>query len=81
MTTLKDRRALLINYLKMKIEESDWHGVADAAMDLRELEVRISLASDPILLPVQQGSLIQAQQQDHSLTMQQFLNPAEGLKK
>lgn len=25
-------------YLLMKVETRDWHGVADAAMDLRELE-------------------------------------------
>ena len=33
-----DRRGLLIEYLKMKVDEGDWHGVADAAMDLREVE-------------------------------------------
>lgn len=34
----EDRRSTLIEYLKMKVEEADWHGVADAACDLRELE-------------------------------------------
>lgn len=28
----------LVDYLKMKVEQADWHGVADAANDLRELE-------------------------------------------
>lgn len=31
-------RELLIEYLKLKVHEEDWHGVADAAMDLRELD-------------------------------------------
>lgn len=31
-------RELLIEYLKLKVNEEDWHGVADAAMDLRELD-------------------------------------------
>jgi len=30
----------LVTYLRMKTEQRDWHGVADAAMDLRELEAR-----------------------------------------
>lgn len=32
-------KKVLIEYLKMKTEIQDWHAVADAAMDLRELEV------------------------------------------
>ena len=36
---LKMKRRLLVDYLLMKVREGDWHGVADAAMDLRELEV------------------------------------------
>lgn len=35
------RRVVLIEYLKMKVDERDWHGVSDAANDLRELEVEI----------------------------------------
>jgi hypothetical protein len=37
--TLDDRIAIMIDYLKMKTELGDWHAVADAAMDLRELEL------------------------------------------
>lgn len=33
----------MIGYLILKLEERDWHGVADAAMDLRELEVQDKL--------------------------------------
>lgn len=38
MKTPRERHKLVVDYLKMKVEEGDWHGVADAAMDLRELE-------------------------------------------
>lgn len=32
------KRAALIEYLKVKTAEGDWHGVSDAANDLRVLE-------------------------------------------
>lgn len=31
-------RAALIAYLKMKVDQADWHAVSDAANDLRVLE-------------------------------------------
>lgn len=34
----QQQRRILIEYLKAKVELSDWHGVSDAANDLRELE-------------------------------------------
>ena len=37
--SIEDRILIMINYLKMKTELGDWHAVADAAMDLRELEL------------------------------------------
>lgn len=30
----------LVMYMLLKIKECDWHGVADAAMDIRELEAK-----------------------------------------
>jgi len=39
---LKEKR-LLIEYLKMKVDNGDWHGVADAAMDIREIDAKISM--------------------------------------
>lgn len=42
---LRAQRMTLIAYLQMKVDEADWHGVADAAMDLRELEVALRLTS------------------------------------
>lgn len=35
------RKSLMMNYLIMKSSETDWHGTADAAMDLRDLEAAI----------------------------------------
>lgn len=33
-----ERHHIYVVYLKMKVDEGDWHGVCDAANDLRELE-------------------------------------------
>jgi hypothetical protein len=33
-------RQKLIDYLTLKVEEADWHGVSDAANDLRVMEAR-----------------------------------------
>ena len=41
MTDFKDpeiQREILIEYLQVMIARCDWHGVSDAANDLRELE-------------------------------------------
>ena len=32
------QRSILIEYLQVMIARSDWHGVADVAMGLREME-------------------------------------------
>lgn len=42
----KQRWDTYMLYLRMKIDEGDWHGVMDAAADLRELE-----AAHPHLKP------------------------------
>jgi hypothetical protein len=34
----EEQRRILIEYLHVMIARNDWHGVADVAMDLRELE-------------------------------------------
>ena len=44
--TLLEQRALLIAYCRMKLAVEDWHGVADAAMDLRELDAQIKAKSN-----------------------------------
>ena len=32
------QKAILLEYLQVMIANEDWHGVADVAMDLRELQ-------------------------------------------
>jgi len=32
------QRTILIEYLQVMIARNDWHGVADVAIDLREME-------------------------------------------
>lgn len=41
--TLEQQKNILISYMEMKMFVEDWHGVADAAMDIRELEIKISM--------------------------------------
>lgn len=33
-----ERHAAIVQYMQAKIAEKDWHGVSDAANDLREME-------------------------------------------
>lgn len=40
---LEMKRAGLISYLKLKVDEEDWHGCADACMDLREIEAKMEM--------------------------------------
>lgn len=35
---LEKRKDQMIQYLLLKVEEEDWHGVCDAGMDLRDIE-------------------------------------------
>ena len=46
MTTreqLVKRRGIVIADAQMKLECADWHGCADACMDLREIDAQITL--------------------------------------
>ncbi len=38
---LRKRRPITIQDLLVKAENEDWHGVADAAMDLREIDAQL----------------------------------------
>lgn len=40
---LQKRKLGMVDYLRLKIEEEDWHGVADAAMDIREIEAELKV--------------------------------------
>ena len=37
------QRHALVAYLQSKVDAHDWHGVADAAMDLRELDAALRM--------------------------------------
>jgi hypothetical protein len=39
--TVKEQHTALVEYLKAKVAVADWHGVSDAANDLRVLEERM----------------------------------------
>lgn len=41
-TQLLKRRAITIQDLIAKADNEDWHGVADAAMDLREIDATLA---------------------------------------
>ena len=40
---LREQKATLTTYLLSKVRAEDWHAVADAAMDLREVEAKIDV--------------------------------------
>lgn len=40
---LAKRRLVIIADLQSKTEAEDWHGTADAAMDLREIDAQLEL--------------------------------------
>jgi hypothetical protein len=40
---LEKRRELMIEYLKDKVILEDWHGVMDAAADIREIDAKLSV--------------------------------------
>ena len=37
---------IMIDYLLLKVQQKDWHGVSDAANDLREMDARKEKDSD-----------------------------------
>ena len=38
-------KEVMIEYLLLKVRQQDWHGVADAAMDIREMEAKKCLTT------------------------------------
>ena len=40
---LKSQIESLVAYMRIKIDQADWHAVADVAMDIRELEAKIKV--------------------------------------
>lgn len=43
---LEEKIQGLIIYMEQKIDDRDWHGVADAAMDIRDLEAKKEVYKD-----------------------------------
>lgn len=43
---LQKEKEILVIYLQAKIRLKDWHGVADAAMDIRDIEAKQSILRD-----------------------------------
>lgn len=43
INTLQKQISLLVEYMQSKIATKDWHAVADAAMDIRELQAKIEV--------------------------------------
>ena len=43
---LEVKRVRLHDYILSKLDDRDYHGIADAAMDLRELEVEVKLIEE-----------------------------------
>ena len=39
-SNFETQKAILLEYLQVMIAIEDWHGVADLAMDMRELEAK-----------------------------------------
>ncbi len=52
MTLLERRRAVILEDLKLKVEVEDWHGVADAAMDLREIDAVLTYQRSPAVAAI-----------------------------
>lgn len=46
---LLEQRGGLKAYLLQKAKADDWHAVADAAMDLREVDAQLSILRDEIV--------------------------------
>lgn len=46
MKMLKAHRETMIEYLKMRVFVQDWHGVMDAAADIREIDAKLHLLSE-----------------------------------
>ena len=40
---LEQQIGVLVDYIRLKIEQADWHGIADAANDIRVIEAQIKV--------------------------------------
>lgn len=65
--TFDEKKKILIEYMKLKMEEADWHGVSDCANDLRELEASPAATKPPIVW-VEAGSPLEKALLSHQMT-------------
>lgn len=73
-TALLAQRTTLITYLRMKLDAEDWHGVQDAASDIREIEAKIAghkAAARTQALPPQVGQALTITQADVAAAIRQ----------
>jgi hypothetical protein len=49
--TPQEQHAALVTYLRAKLEQGDWHGVRDAAIDIEILETRMDCFRDTTIGP------------------------------
>jgi hypothetical protein len=47
-----EQRKVYVDYLIMKVQQADWHGVSDAANDIRELEAAHPELKNQVIKPV-----------------------------
>ena len=40
---LEQQIGVLVDYIRLKIEQADWHGISDAANDIRVIEAQIKV--------------------------------------
>lgn len=40
---LEGQMSVMLRYAKLKLDQSDWHGLSDAANDLRELSAELAV--------------------------------------
>jgi len=70
--TPQEKKNILVDYLKMKTEDQDWHAVSDAANDIREVEIKIRTQ------PMAQPSIVQPEPTSRKLeAFQKHSHPAE----
>lgn len=48
LVKLWSRRGRMVEYLQLKMEEQDWHGVQDAGSDLREIDAMIKVLESKV---------------------------------
>lgn len=56
--TYREHREILVAYLRVKVEVEDWHGVSDAANDLRELDAEERGRIGRVFHPVKVGERV-----------------------